>query len=271
MPVLAFAGAKQEESAMRQEIAILQDDTYRYIQSNGVPMHETGTFPNRDNPYAIKLQKHSFRIPLFPQESDELIPVGKNIFGIGVNGVPFDPNTTECWKESAKRGAAGPHKQDNCKWQRETIVKTKRKLGLDKHHAHVQPNGVYHYHGVPRALVSGHQKTTMIGYAADGYAIYALNWLDHKPSYRLKEGKRPVGAPRGKYDGTYMQDFEYVIGSGTLDECNGSYNEVSRQYRYYVTDLFPFVPRCWMGEPDSSFLRDDKPNKKSTPVHASDH
>ena len=43
-------------------------------------------------------------------------------------------------------------------------------------HAHVQPNGQYHYHGIPELLVDflgENQGMTLVGWAADGFPVYA--------------------------------------------------------------------------------------------------
>jgi hypothetical protein len=51
------------------------------------------------------------------------------------------------------------------------------KWGTDTSNAHVQPNGMYHYHGIPEGLVTklgnGNKAMTLIGWAADGFPIYA--------------------------------------------------------------------------------------------------
>lgn len=63
--------------------------------------------------------------------------------------------------------------------------------------------------------------------------------------------------PGGKYDGTFVQDYEYVKGSGDLDECNGRTGVTPEftngTYYYVVTDAYPFIPRLFRGTPDSSF------------------
>jgi hypothetical protein len=59
------------------------------------------------------------------------------------------------------------------------------------------------------------------------------------------------------YDGTFREDWEYVADSGDLDQCNGlegvtpEYPEGT--YHYYITDNYPYIPRCVMGTPDASF------------------
>ena len=77
-------------------------------------------------------------------------------------------------------------------------------------------------------------------------------------SYRVKSGTRP-GGPGGRYDGSFVQDYEYVAGLGDLDDCNGR-TGVTREYPegtyyYVITDSFPFIPRCFHGTPDRSFMR----------------
>lgn len=43
-----------------------------------------------------------------------------------------------------------------------------------------------------------------------------------------------------------MQDWVYTDGAGDLDECNGVI--INGEYAYFITDSFPFIPRCHMGE-----------------------
>ncbi|WP_368408951.1 YHYH protein [Celeribacter halophilus] len=59
---------------------------------------------------------------------------------------------------------------------------------------------------------------------------------------------RPGG---GTYDGTFIDDWEYIPGSGDLDQCNGmTQNGV---YGYVVTATYPHVLGCFTGSPDPSF------------------
>ena len=56
-----------------------------------------------------------------------------------------------------------------------------------------------------------------------------------------------------------MQDYEYSAGLGQLDECNGRRGVTPEfpngSYHYVLTDSFPFIPRCFRGTPDTSFVR----------------
>jgi hypothetical protein len=236
---------------------------YRYIDANGIPDHATGQFPNRGNPNSISAQSYHFRVPLNPTPSH-----GENrgyVFGVAVNGVPFDPGTAELWN-------------NNKRWHYEALsgmLAGRGSLGADENLAHVQPNGAYHYHGLPYGLLrrlNYQSKMALVGYAADGYPIYGpycyksandpksgLKIL--KSSYRLKSGTRPGGndGPGGAYDGSFSTDYEFVKGAGDLDEYNGR-TGVTPEYPhgtfYYVlTDNWPFVPREFRGVPDDTFSK----------------
>ena len=134
-------------------------------------------------------------------------------------------------------------------------------FGTDGHNAHTQPDGSYHYHGNPLALFT--QSPTVVspvvGFAADGFPIFgsyiddAGNMRAVTSSYQLKSGSRPIGAgnPGGSYDGTFVDDYEYVADSGDLDECNGMMQ--AGVYGYYVVNEYPWVLACYKGTPHSSF------------------
>ena len=95
----------------------------------------------------------------------------------------------------------------------------------------------------------GSLDSTLIGYAADGFEIHYFG-EGVQSSWQLKDGSRPT-APFGEYDGTYVQDWEYVAGSGDLDACNGGM--WNGEYTYFATDTFPFFPRCFVGTVSTDF------------------
>lgn len=243
-------------SSMRTD----QTAGYRYIESDGIPDHPTGRFPNAGNPNRISRQNYRFRLTLEPVRSTTATPLRGASFGVATNGVPFDPGTAEWWNNDRAAG-----------WNIEALSGGMN-LGLDSNNAHVQPTGAYHYHALPSGLVdplSYHEGPILIGYAADGFPIYTpFGYREpNDPSsgvtalrsgYRLKSGNRPAG-PGGQYDGTYTRDFEYAAGSGELDQCNGREGVTPEfpegTYYYVITEQFPYVPRCWVGEPDPSFRK----------------
>lgn len=220
--------------------------SYRYIQANGVPNHSTGKFPNRNNPNSIRAQNYRFRVPVKPKKRGSFRALTRHPFGVALNGVPFDPGTAEFFGGNPRS-----------KWREEAITATgRKKLGLDRNYAHVQPNGAYHYHGIPKGLLSTLGGSKLIGYAADGFPIY---YTGQKSGYRLKKGARPSGSgsPGGRYDGTYGADYAHI--GGSLDKCNGKTGKTaefpSGTYFYVVTANYPFYPRCFAGSPDASFTK----------------
>lgn len=253
-------GSGSANSSATNQVKVVIKGDYRYIYSNGIPDHRAGRFPNRNNPNSIRPQHYEFRVTMNPKISRNATPVGHNLFGVATNGVVFDPATAEFWNRNRSSG-----------WNYEA-KSGKINLGLDQSNAHVQPNGSYHYHGLPTGLIQKQGKAgevTLIGVAADGFPIYGQYGFSDaedaeskvrkiKSSYRLKKGSRPNG-PGGRYDGTFVADFEYVAEAGDLDDCNGRFGVTPEYpegiYHYYLTEDFPFIPRLWRGTPDPSFMK----------------
>jgi hypothetical protein len=234
-------------------VKIYFDKKYRYIKANGIPDHYVGNFPNSGNPHSISKQSYTFKVPISPIAKSSITTLKLSIdFGVAVNGVPFDPGAAEWYKG-----------QRNSKWQYEALSGAVS-LGVDENHAHVQPTGAYHYHGIPTNLIKSlnvsKDNSPIIGWAADGFPIYALYHAGKKvkSGYVLKSGTRPSGNndPGGSYDGTFVNDYEYKS-IGDLDECNGM--EIKNKefpngtYAYFLTEKFPIIPRCFKGVPDNSF------------------
>jgi hypothetical protein len=244
------------------EVSISIEGGRRIIVANGLPDHPTGRFPNADNPSAIQAQRYRFTMPAQPKVAAQVTPLVRRPFGIALNGVLFDPGTAEYWQGDRDSG-----------WHYDALGGA-FSLGLDANQAHVQPNGAYHYHGVPVALLrrlsQGKPQMTLVGWAADGFPIYGV-WAYRvageakapvaamKSSFRLKTGARPTanGQPGGAYAGIFEEDFEYVAGSGDLDECGGRTGVTPEfpggSYYYMLTEDYPFVPRAFRGQPDESF------------------
>lgn len=252
---LQLVAATQNVSTNR--VSITTSGNTRTIRSNGVPDHDVGRFPNRGNPHRISAQSYSFKVAMTPQVGKARATQRGALFGVALNGVPFDPGAAEFWQGNPRSG-----------WQYEALGGAVR-LGLDENYGHVQPSGAYHYHGLPVGLMqalgwSSQAESPLIGYAADGFPIYAITAeIDGKVQkmqspYRLKSGNRPGGsAPSGGHDGTFVQDYALVEGAGNLDACNGAYvttaDYPSGTYAYFLTESYPVIPRCLVGEADASF------------------
>lgn len=255
---LALVPATQNPITSSQ-ITVSTSGNQRIITANGISKHKTGAYPNANNPNTISAQSYTFRVPLNPKLTGSIKQLGLNNFGVAVNGITFDPTAAETYK-------------GNRDWFYEPLSGAIN-LGVDVNHAHAQPNGAYHYHGKPTLLlqslgVNATKHSPLVGWAADGFPIYALyGYKDNakqvvpvRSSYRLKQGSRPTGGtnPGGTYDGTFLNDYEYVKGAGNLDECNGRMTSTPEfpqgTYAYFITNEYPMIPRCFKGSPSSDFM-----------------
>lgn len=253
-----FAGndATYTDQEFGTELTMNVENDVRRFTANGLPDHETGELAD-----AIQAQNYELQVPVEPVESDERSLVGENPFGIALNGVIFRPSSGQFWNDDPTSG-----------WQYEALGAGATQP-IDNNNATVDENGSYHYHGVPTVIVADHesnQHSALIGYAADGFPIYArfgyrnpenseTEIVDLASSYKIKNGNRE-GGPGGPFDGTYAEDYEFVEGAGDLDECNGRFGMVPGRseptYAYFITNDFPYVPRCLVGIADQSFLWD---------------
>ncbi len=276
------ADTASADAVARPRVSITQADGYRYIAANGLPDHATGRFPNRHNPHRIAEQNYRFRVPLGPVANDEPTSARGMPFGVALNGVVFDPGTAENWTAQGLRRGGPP-----TDWTYEALGGAVH-LGVDASHAHVQPTGAYHYHGIPTALLERQARLqrrrgpVLLGYAADGFPIYGPHgYADPmdpdselvllQPSYTLRPGERPgprdqPPGPGGKHDGAFVQDWQYTPGHGDLDRCNGRFGATPEYpegtYHYVLTEAYPFIPRDFRGTPDDSFQRRGPGNRR---------
>jgi len=242
------------------EVTVRVSGNVRSITSNGLPRAKPGTFPNAECPNAIRAQSYAVRLPTSPDRADYASYALPQPFGLAVDGVPFDPLAAEFWNRDPSSG-----------WQYYAMGGGVR-LGLDRNHAHVQPNGAYHYHGIPDGLltsISPRLHSPLVGWAGDGFPIYVTyGYADPMnpasgiraltSSYRLKSGTRPSG-PGGTYNGWFIQDYEYVAGAGDLDQANGRFGVTPEYpkgtYYYVLTEAFPGIPGMFAGPIAASFVK----------------
>ena len=252
----------------------------RLLISNGIPDHPIGKFPNPANPNTPSAQVVRFAATTSPVAlSGPGGPVKEPVMAL--NGIKFDPGTGgHCEDNVTDRRQCGLGPGSPGQWIVEALGQTSFDFGVDANHAHVQPGGAYHYHGVPDGMLSARAKQgeqmALIGWAADGFPVYARFGFPTpgimtgklkrmQPSYRLKKtpesGRPPVSLiPMG----AFMQDWEYVQGLGDLDECNGRFGSTPEFpegiYHYYATDAYPYIQRCVKGSIDSRpQVRENRP------------
>ena len=256
------------------------DGTNRMLIGNGIPNHEVGTFPNSNNPNSISEQNVSKSFTLCPsiiyESGLELVGPAMAI-AYALNSVKFDPATAGRCNDAGECSLA----RGEGNWNIEALGHETFDFGDDMNHAHVQPNGAYHYHGIPELLIDflgDKDGMTLVGWASDGFPVYArYGYADPEnsqsqlkaltTSYRLKsqpDENRPntltaiLGGPNANSNinkpipmGAFTQDYEYVEGLGDLDECNGIFGVTPEFpdgiYYYVVTDDFPFFTRCLKG------------------------
>jgi len=242
--------------------------TERSLTANGIPDHDVGTFPNANCPNTISAQTISATMPLDPALKGTTSAI--TIVGYAWNGVKFDPGTAgTCTSGTA--GATCSLIGGSGAWNIEALGQSSFNFGVDDNNAHVQPNGWYHYHGIPEGVLTKLGKgmaMTLVGFALDGFPIYArygYTSVDDatsaikvvKGSYALKttpDSGRPSTATYPM--GAFSEDYTYVAGSGDLDECNGRTGVTPEfpcgTYHYYLTDTYPFIQRCVKGTASSS-------------------
>ena len=242
----------------------------RVLAANGIPDHAVGSFPNANNPNTIAAQSIAASFTLEPTYSGAVTTLGgpRGVTGYVLNGVKIDAGTA-----GSCPGGAGA--TSNCSlidnsgaWSIEALGQKVFNFGTDSNNAHVQPGGAYHYHGMPEGFIAlrggGPSKMSLIGWAADGFPVYARYGYSVASdaasalksmtgSYKLKAivaSTRPSTtlAPLG----AFAQDWEYVAGAGDLDECNGRVGVTPEFpkgiYHYYATDSYPYFQRCIKGK-----------------------
>ena len=238
-----------DDSSFGTKVTVRIANGIRTIVSNALPNHATGDFPNQGNPNTISAQNNTYQYPLTPTWTGNAVWAREP--GVAINGVKFEPETAE--RTTCQSGEV---------YKIEAIQEV-ADLGLDFNNAHVQPTGAYHYHGSASQWVDvfddGNNDLVHVGFAADGYLVYYSRSGVYEPSYRLSQQLRvgsscTLNAGRNSWsvdiqdsqpDGIYVSDWEYVSGTGDLDECNGTV--IDGTYAYLITDEYPYIGRCLNG------------------------
>lgn len=234
--------------------------------SNNWPDHNDGY----NSPFTLEAGDYEYSMCLVPDTAASFTPLYEATettagctwtyaFGVGTNGVKYDPNSAEYFVTSGG--------SNNINWHKEARYMFAGNFG--ENGGHLNPFGEYHYHDVPADYfqndlgINGSAHSPIVGFAADGFPIYYkyvyTNAMDAQSpiigvesGYTLKTGTRPGdgnSAPDGAYTGLYYEDYEYS--PSTLDECNGRYGVTpdfpQGTYYYVLTDSYPYIPRCFKG------------------------
>ena len=245
-------------------------ETEIVIDSNGIPNHDLESGPG----CCASDQVLEWRIPLVPNNQTGCDPSlstdgctmapERDAVAFAVNGVPiFGPEDGP--GGDAVAGHEGAYEED------------RQHIWLGICHGHSGPGGAYHYHADANCAHwhpdeetnqtwmnysidssrSLSEHSPIVGFAFDGYPIYGFvgwdeegNVSEMKSSYRLKDGQTG-------YNG--IDDYEYIVGLGDLDSCNGQFGPTPDYpegiYHYHTTwengegDIgFPYFINCYRGE-----------------------
>jgi hypothetical protein len=246
--------------------------TQRSLTGNGVPDHDVGTFPSANNPSSIKSLTVNAAMPLTPALASSTT-TNVHVIGYAFNSVKMDPATAATCAVSGSTVTCTADGNTGT-WNIEAMGQTYMNLGLDSSNAHVQPDGSYHYHGMPEGYLTKLGKgatMTLVGFALDGFPIYARYGYSTATSassaikvvtssYKLKTTPSSGRPSTSTYPmGLFTQDYEYSAGSGDLDECNGRFGVTPEFpngiYHYVITDTWPYMGRCLKGTPTTGAPR----------------
>ncbi len=237
--------------------------TVRTLTGNGIPEHAV-TGGNFATP--IGVQNISMTFTLTPNNTGTVTQSGD--VGYVWNSVKLDPGTAGTCTSTATSvnpGGGCVAAAGTDPWRIEALGGAFT-FGTDENNAHVQPNGQYHYHGMPEGEIARLGKGTglaLVAWARDGFPIYArYGYIDANNAASGTRAMRGSWQKKAAPDagrpsttifamGTFMQDYEYVAGSGDLDQCNGRTGVTPEFpngiYHYYITDTYPYIQRCYKG------------------------
>lgn len=255
-----------------------------WIRTNGLP----DSSGQHKNPGAPTAQNWTFRFPKNPQIATTNISCpNTSVIGVLINGVAiYGKGDASSWSGNTQTNETmGQGLWNVDAWYGEGFT-------LDNAYgAHPAQAGDYHTHATPKLLYefpsSAH--SPIVGFAMDGYPIYGpyayTNPMDvnsgvsrMESSYALRNITQRHVLPNGTMLAPpdwgpdvstthplseYGEDYEYVSGSGDLDEFNGRFGITPEYpngtYAYFVTTdsigdpAYPyFIGTEYYGTPDTA-------------------
>lgn len=223
-----------------------------YVACTCIPGYDIG--PWVGNPNTPANQDFTFKITRQPvQNTGTLVTAPLGHIGVWRNGV------------SIFNARDGMSYNNQGVWNRDALVF--EGSSFDACLGHPAPNGEYHHHVNPACLYNASEGTVhapLLGYAFDGFPIYGAYGFANtdgtggitriRSSYRLRAITTRTTLPNGtqlnagqygpaiggQYPlGAFIEDHEYVQGSGDLDEHNGRFcvtpDHPDGIYAYFVT------------------------------------
>jgi hypothetical protein len=207
---VAVAGSVSWPSA---SYSVTVSGSTRIINTNDLPIdHTTGTFPIASsdpsyqydhNPNHIAAQPTTLRLPEIP-----VVAAKPSCTNLGAIGVLSDGVFLHNALDANGRDAPAHEVLDSCD-------------------GHPDQASRYHHHDVPSCILSGATgRSTLVGYAIDGYGIYVE---------RNSRGAR--------------------LTNSSLDACHGRTSVVgwngktTRVYHYDATLEYPYTVGCFQGTP----------------------
>ena len=230
--------------------------SYVYVHSSSIPSYSIG--PWVSNPNIPTNQNFNFKYPLNPTVATIKTSAGNGPIGAWINGVAFyNPGDAQSYKNLGV-------------WNRNAYIW--EGLDFDSCNGHASPDGAYHTHINPVCLYNSTNNSThspLLGFAFDGFPVYgpfayssandsssSILRMTSSYTYRniTKRNTLLNGVTLSTYQqgpdvsinssdiyriGSFIEDYQYSQGSGTLDMYNGRFcvtpDYPNGTYAYFVT------------------------------------
>lgn len=273
------------------------------VSGRAEPVDIDSYFPNDNDPFAVnrslELGEGGWTLQVIDRgmagvipDPAALWPLNMVPFGVAFNGTILDPSGP--WYDGGPADPQNAFDRACSGWEYEvTHPQVMELVGVpDILQGHVQPSGMFHYHGYSATLVDplrtgagNADGIQLLGYSSDGYPI--IDWrlrardgsaVRLESGWRLRGGARaaqpqtnPALTPTGQHDGLYVQDYDYApeerrmdegVLTIALDRRNGLVlgddlpplpGFPQRHYAYVMTPRWPMIPRLFAERPDDSF------------------
>jgi hypothetical protein len=193
--------------------SVYSDSRFVYVESAGLSLHSFGALQANQYDHPPGPRTLTFRLPRNPKRAVTPMSTPPGIIGVFVTGVPiYNPIGTNSYRDQ----------------------------------------NIWHQDAVAASSLGSTALPALVGFALDGYPIYGSSGM--RSSYRPRAITKRTRLPDGTLltpgqegpdvcpdfpIGTFAEDYEYVPGSGDLDEFNG--RSVNGSYAYFATATWPYL------------------------------